>query len=87
MLALQLLAAFFLLLAAAFMYGPQLALYGPRAAQELVKNGPAQFVGGCLISGLIVVWLAPHLGLAFSSGGTAITLVMADIFLMHYSLN
>ena len=87
MLALQLLAVFFLLLAAAFMYGPQLVLYGPRAAEDLVKNGQAQFVGGCLISALIVAFLAPNLGSAFSSGGTAVTLVMADIFLMNYSIN
>lgn len=87
MLALQLLAVFFLLLSAAFMYGPQIALYGPRAARGLVKNDQAQFVGGCLVSALIVVWLAPYLGTAFSSGGTAITLVMTDIFLMSFSLN
>lgn len=86
MLALQLLAVFFLLLAAAFMYGPQLALYGPRAAQDLAKNSQAQFVGGCLVSALIMVGLAPNLSEAFSSGGTAVTLVVADIFLMSYSL-
>lgn len=86
MLALQLLAVFFLMIAAAFMYGPQLALYGPRAAQDLVNNGQAQFVGGCLASALIMVLLAPHLSDAVFSGGGAVTLVMADIFLMSFSL-
>ena len=87
MLALQLVALFFLMLSAAFMYGPQLAVYGPRAVPELLQNGQAQFVGGCLASAVITVFLMPHLGDAFSTGGSAITLVMADIFTMSFSLH
>ncbi len=87
MLAFQLVAVFFLLLSAAFMYGPQLVVFGPRAVPELLQNGQAQFVGGCLVSVMLTVLLIPHLGGAFSSGGSAITLVMADVFMMSFSLH
>lgn len=87
MVALQLVAVVFLILSAAFMYGPQLALYGPRALTDLSRNGQAQFVGGCLASALTLVILAPGLGSAFSSGGSAVTLVMADLFTLTYSLH
>ncbi|MEL6860674.1 MAG: hypothetical protein AAGL11_02465 [Pseudomonadota bacterium] len=87
MLALQLVAFFFLLLSAAFMYGPQLVVFGPRALPELMQNGQAQFVGGCLASAVLTVFLLPYLGGAFSSGGSAVTLVMADIFTMSFSLH
>ena len=87
MLAVQLVAVFFLLLSAAFLFGPQIAVYGPRAASEMMRNEQAQFAGGCLASALIVVLLAPQLGTAFSSGGSAVTLVMADLFTMRFSLH
>lgn len=86
MLAYQLVAIALLLVSAAFMYGPQLIVYGPKAFPALVANGQAQFVGGCLVSALVIVLLAPHLGSAFSSGGGAITLVMVDLFTLDYSL-
>ena len=87
MLAAQLVAVFFLLLSAAFLFGPQIAVYGPRAASDMMRNEQAQFAGGCLASALIVVALAPFLGTAFSSGGSAVTLVMADLFTMSFSLH
>lgn len=87
MVALQLVAVAFLVLSAAFLYGPQLAIYGPRAVTDLARNDQAQFVGGCLATAFTLVIFAPGLAGAFSSGGTAMTLVMADIFTLSFSLH
>ena len=87
MLAFQLVSVLFLLLSAAFLFGPQIAVYGPRAASDMIRNEQAQFAGGCLVSAFLIVILAPHLGTAFSSGGSAVTLVMADLFTMRFSLH
>ena len=84
MLALQLVALTLLGLSAALMFGPQIAVYGPQAARDMVRDGQAQFVGGCLISAILMVITAPHLGGAVSSGGGAITLVMVDVFTMSF---
>jgi hypothetical protein len=84
MLALQLLAITFLGLSAALMFGPQVATYGPRMARDMLQDGQVQFVGGCLSSALLLVFLAPYAGDAFSSGGSAITLVMVDVFTMQF---
>jgi len=85
MLTLQLTAIFFVLLSAAFMFGPQLVVYGPRALPQLAGNDQARFVGGCLTSGLVLTIMAPYFGGAVSSGGTAMTLVMADLLTMSFS--
>jgi len=84
MLALQLTAIFFLLLSAAFMYGPQLAVYGPRAWSEMVRNDQARFVGGCLVSGLVFVIAAPYFGGAVSSGSDAMSVVVVDVVTMSF---
>ena len=85
MLTLQILALFFLGLSAAFLFGPQLFVYGPRAVRDMVREGQVQFVGGCFVSLLVLVFFAPYLGAAFQSGGGAVTLVMVDIFTMQFS--
>ncbi len=86
MLALQVTAIFFVLLSAAFMFGPQLVIYGPRTLPQLARNEQARFVGGCLTSALVLVVIAPYFSSAVSSGGGAITLVMADLVTMQFGL-
>ncbi|MEO1552880.1 MAG: hypothetical protein AAFR82_03020 [Pseudomonadota bacterium] len=86
MLELQLLALFFLALSAALCFGPRLAVYGPRAMGDMVREGQVQFVGGCLASVLVLILMAPYLGGAFSDGSGAISIVMLDIYSMRFSL-
>lgn len=86
MLALQLLASFFLLLSAALCFGPRLAVYGPRAASEMVREGQVQFVGGFLASVLVLILSAPYLGSAFASGGGVLSVAMLDIYFMQFNL-
>lgn len=86
MLALQLLASFFLLLSAAFCFGPRLAVYGPRAVSEMVREGQVQFVAGWLASVFVLILSAPYLGDAFSSGGSVLSVAMLDIYSMQFSL-
>ena len=85
MLALQVTAIFFVLLSAAFMFGPQLVVYGPRAAQQLARDEQARFVGGCLVSALALAFIAPYFASAVSSGGGTITLVMAELVTMRFN--
>jgi len=85
MLALQLLACFFLFLSAAFCFGPRMAVYGPRALGEMAQEGQAQFVGGFLTSVFMLVFAAPYFAALFFDGGRTISLVMLDVFLMSYS--
>ena len=84
MLALQLTAVFFVLLSATLMFGPQLLIYGPRALPQLAQSEQARFVGGCLTTALVMAVLAPYFGDALTSGGSAITLVMADVVTMSF---
>ena len=86
MLALQLLACFFLALSAAFCFGPRLAVYGPRALGDMMREGQIQFVGGCFASALILIVMAPSLGSAFSAGGSVMSVAMLDVYLMQFSL-
>lgn len=85
MLALQLLALGFLMLSAAFLFGPPLLIYGPKAASDMASEGQMQFVGGCFASLVVMVFAAPHIGEAFQTGGGVITLVMVDLFTMSFS--
>lgn len=85
MLALQVTAIVFILLSAALMFGPQLAVYGPRALPRLAQDEQARFVGGCLTSVLVLAVMAPYLTAGFSSGGDALTLVMAELVTMQFS--
>ncbi len=84
MLALQLTAIFFVLLSAGLMFGPQLAIYGPRAMTQLVRDDQARFVGGCLTTALVLIVVAPHFGYALSSGASTITLAMTDLSTMNF---
>lgn len=86
MLALQLLAIAFLALSAAFMFGPAFVLYGPRAMPTLMRDGQARFVCGFLGSAALLALVLPGFGSAVSSGGGAMTLVMADIFTMQFNI-
>lgn len=86
MLALQLLAVAFLCLSAAFMFGPMLVLYGPRTLPMLARDGQARFVCGFLISATVLTLIAPHFNASLSSGGSAMSLVVADLFTMQFSV-
>ena len=85
MLALQLLAITFLALSAAFMFGPTLMMYGPRTLPALMRDGQARFVFGFLVSATVLTLIMPQFGAALTSGGGAMTLVMADVFTMQFS--
>lgn len=85
MLTLQIIALVFLGLSAAFLFGPQLVIYGPKALRNMAREGQVQFVGGCVTSLVILVFAAPFIGSAFQSGGGAVTLVVIDIFTMQFS--
>lgn len=85
MLALQVTAIAFILLSAALMFGPQLVVYGPRTLPRLARDEQARFVGGCLTSVLVLAVMTPYLAEAFGSGGSAITLVMAELTTMQFS--
>lgn len=85
MLALQLLACFFLLLSAAFCFGPRLAVYGPRAVGEMAQDGQVQFVGGFLTSVFVLVFTAPYFASVLFDGGRTISIVMLDVLLMSFS--
>lgn len=84
MLALQLIALAFLALSMAFLFGPRLAVYGPRALGEMAQEGQVQFVGGCLASVLVLIIGAPYFTGALASGGDVITLAVMDVFTMTY---
>lgn len=84
MLALQLTAFAFLLLSAAFMFGPQIAIYGARALPRLAENGQARFVGGVLLSITVFAAMAPQLGSAMTTGGDTMTVLVADLVLMNF---
>ncbi len=85
MLALQVTAIVFILLSGALMFGPQLAVYGPRALPRLAQDEQARFVGGCLTSVLVLAVMAPYFSVAFNSGGDALTLVMAELVTMQFA--
>lgn len=80
----QLTALAFLALSAAFLFGPRIAVYGTQAIRDMARDGQAQFVGGCLISAIVLVFTAPHLSYAFASGGNAVSLVIIDLFTMNF---
>lgn len=86
MLVLQLLAIAFLALSAAFMFGPALVMYGPRALPTLMRDGQARFVCGFLGSATLLALVLPSFGSAMSSGGSAITLVMTDLVTMRFNI-
>ena len=86
MLALQLLAIAFLALSAAFMFGPALVMYGPRAMPTIMRDGQARFVCGFLGSAALLVLALPSFGSAMTSGGGAITLVMTDLVTMRFNI-
>lgn len=86
MLALQLIAFLFLALSAALCFGPRLAVYGPRALGEMVREGQVQFVGGWLASILVLIFAAPYLSDAFSSGSNVLAVAVLDIYSMQFSL-
>ena len=86
MLALQLLAIAFLVLSAAFMFGPALALYGPRAMPTIMRDGQARFFCGFLGSAALLALILPEFGSAVSSGSSAMTLVMTDVFTMRFNI-
>lgn len=86
MLALQLIAFFFLALSVAFCFGPRLAVYGPRALSDMVREGQVQFVGGCLASVLVMIAAMPYFAGAVSAGSGAMTVVVLDVFTMSFSL-
>ena len=86
MLALQLLAIAFLVLSAAFMFGPALVLYGPRTMPTLMRDGQARFFCGFLVSAALLTMILPGFGSAVTSGGSAMTLVMADVFTMRFNI-
>ena len=86
MLALQLLAIAFLVLSAAFMFGPALVLYGPRTVPTLIRDGQARFFCGFLVSTALLTLVLPGFGSAVTSGGSAMTLVMADVFMMRFNI-
>ncbi len=85
MLILQIIALFFVALSAAFLFGPRLVIYGPKALREMVREGQVQFVGGFVASLVLLVFAAPYIGSAFQSGGGAVTVVMIDVFTMQFS--
>ena len=86
MLALQLTAFVFLALSVAFLFGPRLAVYGPKAMSDMGREGQVQFVGGCLASVLVLIVGAPYFVAAVSTGSGAMSLVVLDLFTMTYSL-
>ena len=86
MLLLQLTAIAFLVFSAAFMFGPQLVVYGPRAAMEMARQTEARFIGGFLTTAGVLAVAAPFIGQSLISGGNAMTLVVVDIFSMQFSL-
>ena len=86
MLAFQLLAIAFLVLSAAFMFGPALVLYGPRALPTIMRDGQARFFCGFLGSAALLALVLPGLGSAVTSGGSAMTLVMTDVFTMRFDI-
>ncbi len=86
MLALQLLAAFFLFLAAALFFGPQLVIYGPRALPEIARNPQVRMAGGCLASLCILAIMAPHMGSALINGGETVTVLAVNFATLSFSL-
>jgi len=86
MLALQILASVFLAVSMAFLFGPRVAVYGPKAIGDMAQQGQVQFVGGCLASVLVLIVGAPYFVDAMSSGSSAMSLVVLDLFTMTYSL-
>lgn len=86
MLAFQLVSIVLLVVSAALMFGPQLIIYGCRGASAMVRDEQAQFVAGCLVAAFLFVLLAPHIGTFAPSGGLAMTLIIADLGPVTYSL-
>lgn len=84
MLALQLIALLLLMVSAVLFFGPQLVVYGPRVARDMLRNRQVQFVGGCWLSLALFVLVAPTASSALYSGGGAMSLVMLDIFTMQF---
>lgn len=77
MLALQIIAFAFLALSVAFLFGPRLAVYGPRALSEMAQEGQVQFVSACLASILVLIVGAPYISDPGSSTNGDV-LAMAD---------
>lgn len=86
MLVFQLLAIAFLVLSAAFMFGPALVLYGPRAMPAVMRDSQARFFCGFLGSAALLALVLPGFGSAVSSGGSAMTLVLTDVFTMRFNI-
>lgn len=86
MLTLQLIAFVLLGLSALLLFGPQLIIYGPKMARQLTTNGQAQFVGGCWATVFILCAMAPQIGAAMTSGTSAMSMVVVDIFTMQFGL-
>ncbi|MEL6858210.1 MAG: hypothetical protein AAFO74_07475 [Pseudomonadota bacterium] len=86
MLTLQIIAFVLLGLSALLLFGPQLVIYGPKMARQMSTTGQVQFVGGCWVSVLALSVMAPQIGAAMSSGSSAMSLVVIDIFTMQFGL-
>ena len=86
MLAPQLIALFFLALSVLFCFGPRLAVYGPRALGEMVRQGQVQFVGACLTSILVMIVMAPHLNGAVSTESSALSVATLEAIVLSSTL-
>ena len=86
MLALQLIAFFFLALSVLFCFGPRLAVYGPRALGEMVRQKQVQFVGGCLTSILVMIVMAPGFSSGHSAQSGTVTVAMLDAVILSAPL-
>jgi len=85
MLALQILAVFFLFLAGALFFGPQLVIYGPRAVPAMVKHPQIRMAGGFLASLCILAVMAPYIGPAVVSGGETVTVLAINFATLSFS--
>lgn len=86
MLALQLIALFFLALSVVFCFGPRLVVYGPRALGEMARQGQVQLVGACLTSILVMIVMAPHLNGAVSTDSGELSVAMLEAIVLSASL-
>ena len=76
---LLLIAAALLVLSAALFFGPQLVIYGPAGLRDAARRPEAQFVGGCILSALALLFFAPLAGSALISGGETVQVVVTNL--------
>ncbi|MEM1086279.1 MAG: hypothetical protein AAGH90_01000 [Pseudomonadota bacterium] len=86
MLALQITAMFFIALAAALFFVPQIVAYGPRAVPALMSRPEVRFIATSFASLVVLAAIAPSFAEAVAIGGSTIYATAIELTNMNFGV-